>query len=382
MRKILIILLIASATVNAQTEHEKVDSMSYALFLNQEWDKLILTAQDAFANNIDFKHLRQRAGYAYFSKGEFYKAIYHYEKSLSFDPYDEISHLYLYYSGLNTGNRTFALFHASKLPTETQASLGLKSFRIVDVVDAEYNKKFNNNILRSDPDYMRIGLNTQLAYRLQLYQSVSRYSQTFSNIYYSVQNEYFALVGISLSDRTNLKIGYHAVNTSIDSSGSVVKIPANMFYGKLKFDINRFDLGISTSVFSNSFVTSVQSGIEAGVTLPGRHFPYLKTSLYNMNEYDANRIIFSQSAGMLFAKKFWAEASVTLGNLNNYVDAEGLYLYNSFDHTTFRTGASLFWYINKNLTVYSNYTFDKKLVIYDLSTYNQNSVTGGIIWKL
>ena len=69
MRKILIILLIASATVNAQTEHEKVDSMSYALFLNQEWDKLILTAQDAFANNIDFKHLRQRAGYAYFSKG-------------------------------------------------------------------------------------------------------------------------------------------------------------------------------------------------------------------------------------------------------------------------------------------------------------------------
>lgn len=85
---------------------------------------------------------------------------------------------------------------------------------------------------------------------------------------------------------------------------------------------------------------------------------------------------------MLFSKKFWAEANVTFGNLNNYVSAEGLYLYNSYDQTTFRTGASMFWYVNKNLTLFSNYTYDKKLVVSDLSNYNQNSITGGIIWKL
>ena len=371
-----------SATAKAQTHYEKTDSISYALFLNQEWDKLIHTANEAFAVDIDFKHLRQRAGYAHFTKGEYYKAMYHYEKSLIFDSHDATSHLYLYYSGLNTGNKTYALYHASKLPTETQKSIGLKSFRIVDDIYAEYNKKLNDNELRSNPDYLRIGLNTQLAYRLQLYQSVSRYSQTFSNIYYSIQNEYFASLGLTLSDRTNLKLGYHAVSTSIDSAGFVVRIPSNMFYGKVKFNISRFDFGISSSIFRNSFVTSVQSGIEAGVTLSGKHLPHLKTSLYNMKEYNENRLIFSQTAGMLFAKKIWAEASLTLGNLNNYVDAEGLYLYNSFDQTTFRTGASLFWYANKNLTIFGNYTYDKKLVVSDYSIYNQNSITGGIIWKL
>lgn len=382
MRKILIILLIASLTASAQNNFEKVDSISYAQFQNGDWDNLILTAQEALANKIDFKHLRQRAGYAHFSKGEYYKAMYQYEKSLTFDPHDDISHLYLYYSGLNTGNKTYALYHASKLSSETKESIGLKSFKIIDAIDTEYNKKLNDNDLRSNPDYMRIGLNTQLTYRLQLYQSVSRYSQTFSNLYYSIQNEYFASLGLTLSDRTNLKLGYHAVSTSIDSAGFVSKTPANMFYGKLKFNINRFDLGISSSVFKNSFVTSVQSGIEAGVTLSGKHFPYLKTSLYNMKEYNDNRLIFSQTAGMLFAKKFWVEASATLGNLNNYVDAEGLYLYNSFDQTTFRTGGSLFWYANKHLTIFGNYTYDKKLVVSDESIYNQNSITGGIIWKL
>ncbi len=382
MRKILIILLITSTTASAQISLEKVDSISYAQFQNGDWDNLILTAQEAFANNIDFKYLRQRTGYAYFVKGKYYKAMHHYEKSLSFDPYDEISHLYIYYSGLYTGNETYALYHASKLPDKTKESIGLKSIKLIDAIDAEYNKKINDNTLRSNPDYLRIGVSSQLGYRLKLYQSVSRYSQTFENTYYSVQNEYYALLGYSLTDKMNLKLGYHSVKTNVDSAGYVYEIPGKMFCGKIQFDISRFDVGISTSFFNDGYETTVQNGIEAGVTLPGKHFTYLKTSLYNINENNNNRFILSQSAGMLFSKKFWAEANVTFGNLNNYVSAEGLYLYNSYDQTTFRTGASMFWYVNKNLTLFSNYTYDKKLVVSDLSNYNQNSITGGIIWKL
>lgn len=113
MRKILIILLIASATVNAQTEHEKVDSMSYALFLNQEWDKLILTAQDKLLITLISNICVNVQAMHIFRKENFTKPFIITKNLCHFDPYDEISHLYLYYSGLNTGNRTFALFHAS-----------------------------------------------------------------------------------------------------------------------------------------------------------------------------------------------------------------------------------------------------------------------------
>ena len=80
-------------------------------------------------------------------------------------------------------------------------------------------------------------------------------------------------------------------------------------------------------------------------------------------------------------KKVWLEGNVTLGNLNNFADLNGLYIYNSLDPTTFRTGLSLYYYLNKQLTLYSNYTFSKKHITeYDVN-YNQHSITGGIIWK-
>ena len=62
----------------------------------------------------------------------------------------------------------------------------------------------------------------------------------------------------------------------------------------------------------------------------------------------------------------------------------GIYVHNSADYSTSRIGGSLFFYPNKHLTLFGNYTYDTRFISdYDMNvTYNQHSITGGIIWKL
>ena len=78
------------------------------------------------------------------------------------------------------------------------------------------------------------------------------------------------------------------------------------------------------------------------------------------------------------------EANVTFGNIKNYNDNNGLYVYNSLDATTFRTGLTLFWNLTNKITLFGNYSFDKKEISDNntITNYNQQSFLGGIRWKL
>jgi hypothetical protein len=174
---------------------------------------------------------------------------------------------------------------------------------------------------------------------------------------------------------------YHYVGTNITTDTYSLKTPGNLWFGKLAHSFNHFDVSISQSQFTNDSVDAKQTGLQLGFLLPTKSKIYLKSSLYNITESDTSRLVFNQTIGALIARMFWLQGSVTLGNLNNFVDNNALYLYNSIYQTTFRTGASLFYYLGKHLTLFTNYTFDKKLIIDTQYIYKQHSITGGIVWK-
>lgn len=384
MHKLILISLFIPFAVYSQqnTDLNITDSITWSYYQQYKWDELIKSGKDATKKGIDFKYLRQRMGYAYFAKGDFYNAMKHYEKSLKFDKKDEISHLYLYYSALNTGNESLARYYASKLSVEKRKELKINSFRPVDAVDFEYSKKLNNNDLRSNPDFFRLGINSQIGFKLNLYQTVSRYNQITELTNNIMQDEYFASLSFTALRKTIISLGYHYVNTRVNTETDSLKYIGNLWTGNINQTFGVFNFGLSGSVYNTEFSKTTQFGMQIGAILPGKLSPYIQSSVYNINESDDNRIVFSEKAGILITKKLWTEAYVTLGNLNNYVDLNGLYIYNALDQTTFRTGLSAYWYLNRHLTVYSNYTFDKKLVIETQYPYNQHSITGGIIWKI
>ncbi len=382
MHKVLIFIILLSDSVYAQHYNAEVDSISYSYFHLGKWNDLIHYANNINHEQIDFKLLRQRVGYAYFAKGDYYASIREYEKAQQFDKKDEITQLYLYYNGLNIGNEQFARYYAGKLTKKKKIELKIQDFRFIDAVDAEYSKKLTNNSSRTNPDFERLGLNTQLGYRLDLYQTFSNFHQLRDFTINVNQFEYFALLNWTLFSKTNLSIGYHYVGTKVITQTDNLEYPGGIWYGKLSQKIGRFDFSVDGSHFANNMIQTSQQGVQIGYALPVRWSTYLKSSVYFLSDSLENRLVFSQTAGCLVLKKIWIEGAITIGNLNNFLDMSGLYFYNSLDPTTFRTGFSAFWYATSHLTFYGNYTFENKIITETSSIYTQNSITGGIIWKL
>ncbi|HEY3389649.1 MAG TPA: hypothetical protein VGK38_08775, partial [Prolixibacteraceae bacterium] len=322
------------------------DSISYQSYLTGDWDKLIDTGNQAIKQNIDYKRLRQRMGYAYFAKRDFYAAQIHYEKALTFDAYDVDTRTYLYYCGLNTGNEAFARFQVEKLPKELQHKLNEEALKPIDAIDLEFDYKANRVLSRSNPTYLRAGINSQLGYRLTLYQSVSNYQQVIDATL-TKQPEYYALLDWSMTSHLSLDVAYHYLNVSVDG----YKYPGNMIFSALSTKINRFNLGVNGSILNSDAGTFKQFGLLAGFTLPGKSNIYFKSSISEIMGKRDKRIVYSQIAGTRVTKNIWAEGNVIFGNLKNYNDHNGLYVYNSIDPTTFRTGLSLFWYLGKRMTL-------------------------------
>lgn len=383
---------------NQQITHASIDSLSLLQYLNGDWDAVIQTGKIANENNIDYKLLQQRLGYAYFMKQAYYKSMHHYEKALKYDSGDEITRLYLYYNGLNTGRFSYARFNAAKLSDETKQYIELQNFRPLDAVDLEFSYKVPQNDLRENAFYKRFGLNSMLGYQFNLYQSISEYNQTISEVspvaYSSLtrQNEYLALINWNPSAKTSLNLGYHFVGTSLAIIPDTFYYPGNLFYGKLTQQLNRFDFSVSGATFNNDWIETNQVGLHAGIGFAGKNNIYFKSSYFRMFETaldfetgldnQTTRDVFKQTAGIFFFNHLWTEASVTLGNLNHFIDNNGLYIYNSLDQTTFKSGLSVFGYLNKHLTLYINYTFEKKLMVTADQTYNQHALSGGMIWKI
>ena len=391
----------------------QVDSLTYQYYINGKWDELIKTGKLAIKQKIDYKRLRQRLGYACFMKADYYEAMKHYEAALGFDKSDIDIRIYLYYCGLYTGNESYARYHVSQLPEEIRKSFAAKQFKLIDAVDLEYNYKSNDSRTRTsdkqtrtNPSYWRIGCSTKIGYQLSLYQAFSNYSQrldstgTEYNFFKrSVinQNEYYVSLNWKPDIQFDFMLGYHYINTKISDSMSY-KIPlidvnrkdtfiqtGNMFFGKVAFRYNRFDIGLSASLLNYSKVLTQQYTLQAAVTLPGTLGIKLKSTVDVMLDNEARRLIFSESAGFIPLKKVWIEGNLTLGNLNNFADYNGLYLLNSKDPTIFKTGASIFWQVLNKVSIFGNYGYDIKELKGANNTntnYNQHSFSGGIIWKI
>ncbi len=370
---------------NNQVSVVSIDSLSYAQFNAGDWDGLIETAELAEKNNIDFKKLQQRVGYAYFVKKQFYKSMRHYEKALDYDDDDEISRLYLYYNGLNTGRTAFARFQVSQLSEITLTEVNEKQYRLIDAVDLEYSYKMPDHPATHQAHYQRLGLNSQIGYKLNLYQSFSTFNQN-TDTTQTRQNEYFVLLGWNPAAKTNISIGYHYVSSKVVYGADTFNYPGNIFYGKITRQLNRFDLGLSGASFKNDWLDSKQLGVHLSVNFAGSNNINLTSSYYRIIEtgldYSYGRNVYKQTAGIMLFNKLWTEAYINLGNLNQFIDNNGLYFYNSLDPTTFRTGISGFWYVCKPLTIYLNYNYDTKKIFMSNLLYNQHSITGGLIWKI
>jgi hypothetical protein len=385
---LVIVLSLFNFTAEAQKDMDfrNIDSLTYVYYKSGDWNNLIKLGTEAIDNSIDYKYLRERIGFALFSKGDYREARKHFEKALSYDSFDTFTLVYLYYTYLNTAQAEYAGYFLSKMPQELRKSLLVKSFQPVESIDFEYNFKFAASSLRSNPQYYHFGINSQLGFRLWLYQMFSSYKQSVTihnqlldEIVNNRQPEYFALLKFTISPHWILKSAYHYLNTTYGKTISY----ANLGFLGLSANYDRLDFGVDASVLyiEQSFVKQI--GIQTGFTFPGSLNIYLASGLSLTSQQTKNRFIYNQKAGFKPFKKFWLEGNLTFGDISNYNDYDAMYVYNLIDPTTFRTGATLFYNAGKHLTIWANYSYERKeFNENNLYHYNQYSFLGGLKWKL
>jgi len=389
IRYIISFLTLVPLTLQAQEAKDflKVDSLTYGYYLTGKWDSLIYLGNEAVGKNMDYKFLRQRLGFAFFSKSQYGSAQKQFLRALEYDSFDSFTLQYLYLSFLNDGNDDGASVIAGKMNRELRKSLNISLFKPIESIEAEYNYKYAGTRLRSNPQYFRIGFSSRLGPRVSLFQMYSNYSQTItirnpiSETYISDrQPEYYALMKISLSPYLKLKTAYHYLYTS----WSVNSNSAHLGYLGLSADYNGFKLGTEYSLMNIDGKRISQAGLTAGFKSKGRSRFYLTGELsLLMNNYSLKSIIYDQRAGLRLSPKIWLEGNVTAGNLSDFNEFSAMYIHNTVDPTSFRSGSTIFLFPGSHISLWFNFSYERKDFYENINYhYNQFSYLGGIKWKI
>ena len=79
------------------------NSETYRLYLEEEWDSLIILGKAALNQDMDYYYLRMRLGIAFYQKKNYRVAANHFTRALEMNQGDPAALEYLYYARLMAG---------------------------------------------------------------------------------------------------------------------------------------------------------------------------------------------------------------------------------------------------------------------------------------
>ena len=215
MRSFKIIVVFFLVVFNSYTQEYKpvlkesyVDSITYALAYQGKHKELVIIANNARNNDIDFYYLRLRVGISYFNKKQYLMALTHFNKALEFYPSDFTTKEYIFYSYLYLGNLDRAKEIIKIMPINYQAYYielvkNTKSINIESGYQiATYTNEQDTNTILADGiyaesdrtkslQYYQLGGDFKLTNNVKLYAGFSLVNNLKSQHIYSKDNYYY-----------------------------------------------------------------------------------------------------------------------------------------------------------------------------------------------
>jgi hypothetical protein len=374
-------LLLCAGVTNAQDNYQKTDSISYSFYLAGNWQQLISYGDQSVKNGVDFPLLHLRMAYAHFITGNYTTALSQYREVLKQDQRNQTANYYAYLSNLYLNRNDAAGYLLALLDDSTYAAKP-SAFRFISA-SAEGGSKFSKNPRRGNGTYMRIGFTNQLGNRFILDESFAYFGQDILHRAQGTlvnnpvkQLEYYGKLNYSASNNLSVFGGYHYLNTKY----SVGAYNNHIGIGGLKYATGNAILQADANFGRISDTTFQQYNAQLSIYPKGNLNLYF-ISRASLLHQDGSKFVFSQTIGTKVFRNFWADANVTLGTLNNYLDADALYVYNAIDIATFKTGATAYYQLSGHVLLYLTYAFEQKKDFYRIEEYKQHSVTGALTWK-
>jgi len=391
----LIFLIVLTYMIPSSAESQQilstktVDSISYSYYMNKDWTKLIDFAENSIDNGFEFAMLRMRLGIAYFEKSNYIDAIKNFEKVLEFDSSNKTAMEYLYYCNKYLNRDGEADYTAYKFPESVRKKINYRSIRLAERVNLEGGVKFNNNKDRDNLMYYYIGLDNTLLpvlklslyfqqYQQKKYYDFFNFVQNKKDRYSFTVNQYQYFIKPSLHLPLNITVipAFNYVSTKWNNTYTY----SRGYHLSVIKSVSKFDVGgyFNYSDLNNSYQR--QWGLYFNTYPLGNLNLYTLSTLTLQNQNKTNYIIFDQVLGGKVSDFLWLEASATFGDIDNYTEKQGLYIYNSIDKTTFKFGSSAIFYISSEFQFEIQYQLENKKQFGTNKEYKQNAIIGGIKW--
>ncbi len=367
---------------------DQADSTSNALLQLADWQQLIAFGERSINSGFDFPALRQRLGNAYMVKENYSAALSEFAVVFKNDSYNQTARYYAYLCHKYLNQEPGASYNAAYVDTALLKSGQITPYGLINA-GLETGLKFAADPYRGNASYTRVSLSNRLSWRWQLEQSLVYFNQAINNNNVQVpgaplvtgtadqQLEYYIKLNYSLTENLILIGAYHYLNTNYES----VTYSNNIGIAGIKYTGTCFNLQADVNL--GNMIGHHLTQYNAGLMLyPAGNLDFYTISRGSYLEQNGSGSgIFGQSVGYKVVKNTWAETSATFGNLDNYIDADGLYIYNAIDATKLKLGETIFYQLSKNAQLQLNYTYEQKQDDNHNLNYNQNSITAGLLWK-
>lgn len=416
--------------LHAQESNEWINSdvATFRQYTNMEWDSLIETGNRYIEAGVDYYYLRVRLGIAYYNKQRYVRAKNHFIKALDFNPTDQVSLEYLYYSNLFTGNDFEAKIIGNRLNPIRKEELGIKN-RVIEGVSADFT--YSSTPEKSIPtldkpangiqQVPRYFTNSSVAFkhmpwkRFKLMEgytfmyknSLYRTSEnnTNSQLYKShiFQNQIY-ISGIYYPAKgMHLLAAWHGIYVSVPNTTVTGNAPGRkqQLTSYSTFSNYSYSLGLAQSLGYLDFGYTY-TGAELNTFKQNQHT--LNLGIYpfgNLNLYVLSRLIFldddmhpnnpalifGETIGIKLSKVIWIEGHLLAGEIRNMSDYGSYIVYNDVNTLKLKTGASILFPLKSGLTISLRANFHQSEsefsdpTIFNKINYTSTSITGGLSWN-
>lgn len=445
------LVMLSGSFAQESADFKTINKETYRLYTQERWDSLQLLDKEGIVDEVDYYYLRMRLGIAQYNSKNYRKASAHFERALEFNQGDQVAQEYLYFSRLFSGQ----LGEANLIRKEFKGSLAQKlppqKGKFFDRITAEYLYHKGTDIpLYTYPEEVmlpgQIGAqsltrhysNTSLTVANQLTPGVSLMhsynylSKTNQNIYSDgaggyymsdqqvIQNQYYISPRITSPSGTTfspmlhlLWIKYQVLVASQTGSqggsgyqggpsqSSVEYVKETDFAMGLGYQkgLGKIDLHLGAWYSKLNLANQLQARMGLNWFPLGNLKLYAGGFLNGQYEFSEGReglirIIPELQFGFAIAEKVWIDLNGAFGEMTNYLESNGMIVYNSFSELIQRkikcsviipfTKKGSNFYVGGILSEYKSEFYPIEPVETEVNNniyYNAYSIYGGLSWK-
>lgn len=416
------------------------DSITYSLYLKKDWKNLVQKGNEALAAGHDYYYMRMRLGIAYFENKNYALSEKHFKRALEFNQGDNFAAEYLFYSSFLYGRTLQAWSLLSGMRPEAKKRIDAESLIKRHSIEGEYflSDSKSGAIIANPGNYFpNTEPGSQVVTRYYINSAVYASHILGKNVYYShaftnlvkdnflyyfdgstvatmqvqrvIQNQYYGSLNFFTSGGWIFSPSFHFLGTAyplinIIYSGNRPIITDYQVKNKgyaTGFRITRMSgytaVNAEGSFSELNYQKQAQSGISATIYPLGNSNLYFGagfSAIFPFSQPTASvSYVTKLTGGFSVMNKVWFEFSGTTGNMQNYLENNGLFVYNSSDFPTRKVSLYMFVPLagrKLNLMIGTGRSWHSSQWIPadgslsagpNILKYYNNIITGGITWN-